>query len=216
MGLSDEGQRHQVVFDCNVYLDVARVLGEPFTWEKFLAMSARLNAVPLPHPIDGAFDSLRAIAVTMPGCFPGQGALEVWTSSHIDRMVRGKAVQSADRDPVSGECGLGWSKKSGQALVDDLIHGLADECGGTLGRTDTDGKPPLDHEDGLIYGACQTLTGIDGLARVYCVTRDREFLQFYSKGRLRKHSRVMSPATFVAYLRHASATASIRRFPRPS
>jgi hypothetical protein len=138
----DQEQRHVAVFDCNVYLDTARILREPFTWEKFDAVSAKLQAIAVPHPSDRTFDSLRAVATTVSGSFPASGKLEVWTSSHIDMIVRSKAVQSSAHDPLADGRGLGWSKESGQALVDDLIHKLADESGGTLGRLIPDGNPP--------------------------------------------------------------------------
>ncbi|XVV11070.1 hypothetical protein ACQP2X_40470 [Actinoplanes sp. CA-131856] len=174
----DESPRHIVVFDCNVYLDTAALLGPPFTWEKFDAAVARLSRVPVPHPSDAAADSLRAIAATTSGHFAGDESLEAWTSSHIDIIVRGKAEQRTEPDPLTGYRGLGWSRADAQTLVDELIYGVTDwSGGGSLGRCFPDGNPPLDHEDGMVYGACRQLAGEDPLAHVYCVTRDRGFLK---------------------------------------
>lgn len=101
-----------MVFDCNVYLDVASLIGSPFTWDKFDAAAARLARVPVPHPRDATFDSLRALAACTSGRFAGDEALEVWTSSHIDRIVRGKAAQSSTANPDTGYRGLGWDAQA--------------------------------------------------------------------------------------------------------
>lgn len=93
--------RHCVLFDCNVYLDVASLLGAPFEWAKFHQRSAQLHDAPLPHPSDQANDSLRALAVCLSGRFAGEETLEVWTSSHIEAIVRGKAQQPTLVDPVT-------------------------------------------------------------------------------------------------------------------
>jgi hypothetical protein len=83
-------------------------------------------------------------------------------------------------DPRTGLRGLGWSQDCAQALVDDLIFGVAHRSsGGTLGGHYPDGNPPLDHEDGMVYGACRWLAAEDPLAHVYCVTNDKGFLAAY-------------------------------------
>jgi hypothetical protein len=208
----DEIQRHLVVFDCNVYLDAASLLGEPFSWGDFEAAVARLARVPVPHPQNGANDSLRALAACTSGRFAGDEALEVWTSTHIDTIVRGKARQSAAPHPETGYRGLGWSKDAAQALVDDLVYGLVDRSGGgSVGDLFPDGNPPLDHEDGMVFGACRYLAGDDPLAHVYCVTRDRGFIEAFAAGALSRHSHVMPPAKFVALLRRARFQYSVRR-----
>jgi hypothetical protein len=130
----EEAQRHVVVFDCNVYLDVACLLGEPFSWEKFDTAAARAVKTPVPHPLDSSVDSVRAIAACTSGLFAGDETVEVWTNAHIDKIVRGKAVQSPIADQDTGYRGLGWSAAGGSALVTDLILGIAQRSnGGTLG-----------------------------------------------------------------------------------
>ena len=207
------------MFDCNIYLDAADLLDQPFSWQKFDSAAARLSKVALPHPRDGANDSLRALAACTSGRFAGDEALEVWTSAHIDKIVRGKAQQPNTDDPSVQHRGLGWSRADADALVRDLIYGLVERSGGgTVGELASDGRPlvpdgnpPLDHEDGMVFGACRHLAGDDPLACVYCVTRDRGFLEAYRAGRLRQHSKVMTPATFVALARAARTQYSVRR-----
>lgn len=207
-----EPQRHVVVFDCNVYLDVANLLGPPFTWEKFATEAARTAKLALPHRDNRAYDSLRAIAACTSGRFAGNETLEVWTNAHIDKIVRGKAKQSTDPDPETGYRGLGWDSDDAHSLVTDLIHELLSmSSGGTLGDGHyPDGNPPLDYEDGMVYGACRSITAEDPLVQAYCVTGDHGFVKAQHDGRLDGHSRVLSPWKFVALVRTARTQYSIR------
>jgi hypothetical protein len=208
----DEPRRHIVVFDCNIYLDVANLFGAPFSWDRFNTAAARAVKDPVPHPRDRAIDSLRAIAVCGSGRFAGPETVEVWTNSHIDTIVRSKARQPTTPD-AAGYRGLGWSEADAQSLVDNLVSGIAGRSnGGTLGDYPyPDGNPPLDYEDGMVYGACRKLAGDDPLALVYCVTRDKGFLEARRANKLAAHSRVLTPSAFVALVRQARTQYSIRR-----
>jgi len=198
------------VFDCNVYLDVANLTGR-FGWDTFSAEVARLAQVPVPHPTDRAYDALRAVAACTSGRLVGDEILEVWTSDHIDSMVHRKAVTPATPDEF-GHVGLGWSTEDADELVDELIGGLcAASNGGTVGGHYPDGNPPLDHEDGMVYGACRWLASDDPLCRVYCVTRDRGFLKAYRDNRLDPHTVVLTPSNFVAFARKARRMASLQQ-----
>jgi hypothetical protein len=212
VGIGDDLQRHVVVFDCNIYLDAAHLLGAPFTWKKFDALTSELAKEPVPHPSGGAYDAVRALAACTSGVFAGDEILEVWSSAHIDKIVEGKAAQSTDPHPVTGYCGLGWSREDARALVGDLVHGLVDRSyGDVVDGQFPDGNPPLDHEDGMVYGTCRVLAGEDPLARVYCVTRDRGFLGAARRKELSGHTTVLAPATFVQLVRRARAHYSMRR-----
>lgn len=209
-------QRHVVVFDVNVYLDVANLLEAPFSWTKFDAVAATSVSDLVPHPTDGRVDSLRAIAVCLSGRFAGPETLEVHSSDHIVRIAWLKATQSATSTD-SDTRGLGWSERDAHSLVEDLIDHVVDQTFGTrVSNLIPDGNPPLDHEDGMVFGACRHLAGLDPLAHVYCITRDRDFRQSFLDKRLTSHSRVLNPAEFVALTRHARARlASPRLPPRP-
>lgn len=212
MAHGEEQQRHAVVFDVNVYLDVAYLLGPPFTWDNFDAAAATVAKAAVPHPAIPAYDSLRAIAVCTSGRFAGLETLEAWTNTHIDKTVLAKAQQPVTRDPNTGYKGLGWTSQHAHGLVTDLIGGLiARSSGGTLGATYPDGNPPLDHEDGMVYGACKQLAGDDPLCKVYCVTRDTGFLKEYHEGRLSTHSRVLNPMQFVGLVRAGRAQYGMSR-----
>jgi hypothetical protein len=165
---------HAVVFDVNVYLDAAELLGPPFTWEKFATAAAKYRASPLKCQ-DRRIDSLRAIAVATSGKFTAHVPLQVWTSDHIDNLVALKAGQ-----PKDGGCpedfGLGWSPDDAAALVDDLVWDLVyDKSGGGACRNIEIpyGSPPLSHEDGIVYRTAEQCG--DQHAIKYCVTNDRPF-----------------------------------------
>jgi hypothetical protein len=203
-------QRHVAIFDCNVYLDVAETLGQPYTLAAFNKRAAQVGRDAVPHG-DSKNDSLRALAVCTSGRFAGAETLEVWTSDHIDRMVRNKATHPTSRDPATGFRGLGWSQSNADALVSDLVYGVVRASGGgTIGHAFPDGSPPLDHEDGLVYGACREVMRADALCRTYCVTNDRPFLADYRAGRLPGHTIVLAPAQFLALVRSARAGVGAR------
>ncbi|MBS1673883.1 MAG: hypothetical protein JSS74_07955 [Actinobacteria bacterium] len=203
-------QRHVVIFDCNVYLDIAETLGEPYTLQAFNQRAAQIGRDPLPHS-NSRNDSLRAVAVCTSGRFAGAETLEVWTSDHIDRMVRNKATHPTTEDAVTGFKGLGWSQANAEALVNDLVYGIVSASGGgTIGQNFPDGNPPLDHEDGLVYGACREIMRSDALCRIYCVTNDHGFLTDYRQGKLPNHAAVLAPAQFVALVRAARAGVGAR------
>lgn len=197
-------QRHIVVFDCNIYLDAALLVGPPFTWEKFDALVAKLTDKNIAKA--AGHDSARAIAVCQSGRFAADEVLEVWTSAQIDKIVRGKARQSVTPDERTGYRGLGWTNENANKLVTDLIGSLTESSnGGSLGGNIPDGNPPLDHEDGMVYGACRELSSSDPLCLVYCVTRDKGFIKAYENGELGDHSRVLTPSKFVGLVRAARA-----------
>lgn len=215
--MADARQRHVVVFDVNIYLDVASLVQPPFTWEQFNQIAASLAGAPVPHPVDRAFDSLRAIAACTSGRFAGPEPLEVWTNDHIDKLVRSKASQSITPDPLTGYRGLGWPDNDAESLGESLLKDLVETSGGgALGGHYPDSNPPLDHEDGMVYGACRSLSSDDLLSHVYCVTRDRGFLDAAKRGDLSNHTRVMTPSTFVALTRSARAAYSIKQMRPPA
>lgn len=206
-----DGHRHLVVFDVNVYLDAAFLTGAPFSWESFDAIAASIAQVPVPHS-DGDYDSLRAIATCQSGTFAGLETVEVFTNDHIEDMVHAKAQHPVVPAPGSDLKGLGWSRSDADALLEEFVWEVGNRSSGGCVPTDVpDGNPPLDHEDGMVYGACKYLAGEDPLATVYCVTRDRPFLEAARLGKLSGHTKVLHPSKFVGLVRAARASLGVKR-----
>ena len=188
-----------VVFDVNVILDVADLLGEPFTWAKFDAKVAAVQHYPVPAIQDERIDCLRAISYCRSGqVIPGE-PLEVWTSKHIDDLIVHKATQ-----PTNGATpelrGLGWSRANAIDLVQQLVWDLVE---GTYGYTvgellGHEWHPPLSHEDGYVYQSAFK-AGDDELSPRYCVTRDGGF----RSANLPPRVDVRHPDEFIINLRRA-------------
>lgn len=206
------GGRHLVVFDVNVYLDVASLVGSPFSWEAFDALAASAGSATVPHPDNQAYDSLRAIAACLSGTFAGTETVEVCTNDHIENMVHAKAQHPIQPAPGSDHRGLGWTRADAGSLLKRLVWDTVDRSNGQCVPSYTpDGHPPLDHEDGMVYGACKYIAGDDPLATVYCVTHDGGFLTAAKEGRLSGHTKVLPPWKFVALVRAARASVGLRR-----
>ena len=167
---------------------------------------------PVPHPNDGAYDSLRAVATCLSGTFAGSATVQVFTNDHIEDMIHSKAQHPLNPPPGTDIKGLGWSYEDATALLEDFVWEIGNRSsGGCIPSNMPDGNPPLDHEDGMVYGACKYLAGDDPLATVYCVTRDGPFREAARAGKLSGHAKVVHPATFVGLVRSARARLAVRR-----
>lgn len=200
---------HTVVFDVNVYLDVAALVGPPFTWEKFQDLSVQHGRCALPNHPDRRVDSLRAISVCLNGRFAGPEPLEVWTSEHINSLVELKATQPVD-GPTPEEQGLGWSAADARDLLIDLVEDLVYDKteGGAVQLIGIEGRPPLSHEDACVFttavGAAQeTLPP----SIKYCVTRDEQFRKAHG---LNPNVTVLFPDEFVAMVRRSRTALAMR------
>lgn len=174
---SEYADLHTVVFDVNVYLDVARLVGAPFSWEKFELAAAQFTGSPVPNVRDRRADSLRAISFCLEGRFAGKDRIQVWTSHHIDELVRLKACQPTD-GPTPEESGLGWSEDDAYGLLEDLVHDVVFDKteGGLATYVGVDGHPPLSHEDACVFTTAQAAAVDEAPPSIkYCVTRDRRF-----------------------------------------
>lgn len=203
---------HTVVFDVNVYLDVASLVGPPFTWEKLQGVAVSHRTASLPHLPDRRVDSLRAIAVSQGGRFAGPEPLQVWTSDHIDDLVVRKASQPRG-GPTPETRGLGWSHEHAQDLLIDLVDELVYEKtdGGRVTIVGVDGNPPLGHEDACVFTtALGAATDAAPPSIKYCVTCDGPFRK--AQG-LNPNVTVLYPHEYVDMVRksrQALALASMR------
>jgi hypothetical protein len=204
----EDSDCHAVVYDVNVYLDVAELLGSPFSWSKFNDAAALHQSTPLRGP-DRRVDSLRALALATTGRFAGPQPLQVWTSDHIDGLVATKACQPLIAEHPDDR-GLGWTRAQAEDLVEDLVWDLVFGMsgGGSLDVTTSYGSPPLSHEDGLVYRTAERC-GLEKTIR-YCVTNDKQFRQAELPGSID----VLYPHEWILLVRRSRFAASAPR-PKP-
>lgn len=189
-----------IVFDANVFLDAARAVGEPFSWAGLQAVVAGEQAAPFPHP-DRLVNTCRALALGASGRMTPKVCAQVWTSDHIDGLVRHKAHQPDDPSLEPTRRGLGWSWENADDLVTDLVWHVVSGSGG-----DTSGyvyvprdSPPLEHEDGLVYATASDAFDGDSTCDRVVVTSDRDFYN-YACGKT-SYPRAMTPSQYVELVR---------------
>lgn len=196
-------ERVIVVFDVNVYLDAARMVGEPFQWPNLSDKIAEHYNDPANTKADHRMDALRCIALASSGRLAGNVMLEVWTSDHIDALVRFKAMQPDDEDLDDEDRGLGWSEDNAEALLDDLVWKVInDSSGDSKGNVwQPRATPPLSHEDGLVYATARDADTDDVECRRIVVTSDKGFLKHC--GGHKAYPRALSTSQFVQLVRNA-------------
>jgi len=206
VGRTPEDEVYVVVFDVNVYLDVAEVVSQPFDWADFHHLAASVASEPLPHPTNGRLDSLRALAASRSGVLAGDIPLEIWTSDHIDRLVLSKA-----QSKVRASNGDLWTRENAEDLHDMLVNDLVYDLshGGSVGRIDhAEGSPPLDHEDGCVFRTAM-LAGDVQWAQRFCVTNDQQFR--LSSPQLHPSVEVLYPYEYLTMLRAARRADALRK-----
>lgn len=203
-----------VVFDVNIYLDAARLTEAPFSMSTLSDILAREKGIGPPHP-DQQVDSARALVIARSGILARPQRLEVWTSDHINALVRLKARQPNDDALLPEDRGLGWTEEQAQDLLDDLVWPVVqDSAGDTVGDLrHPEHSPPLDHEDGMVMATSKAAADGDIVCDRILVTRDRRFVD---KCKDVRYPRVMHPAQFVAFTQAArSRVAATAMRPKP-
>lgn len=199
-----------IVFDANVFLDAARALGEPFSWNGVQDLVAREQSSRFPHR-ERVVNSVRALALGASGRMTPSVCAQVWTSDHIDGLVRHKASQPDDPTLDERQRGLGWSWTNADALVTDLIWHVVHASGGdTLGRVLIPrDAPPLEHEDGLVYATARDAFDGDTTCDRLVVTSDQAFYEHASQSTA--YPRAVTPAQYVELVRYMRRREAVRQ-----
>ncbi len=158
------------VFDMNIYLNVARLVGEPYSRNK---LHNRL-ITPIVNPnerLKQIIDSAKLVAVVNSGVFAGNQPLEVWTS---DWIVKG-SINVANRSV--GANGLGWNLPNAQALGTELIFGtVVSPSRGSQLPTDKKVKfDDLSPDDSQVLNTALQARALNPGSDVICVTNDGPF-----------------------------------------
>lgn len=143
----------RVVFDVNVYIDVARQCGPSFTWETL--PSSSFDDVETDHQRGAQY----ALRIAREGRYIGPIALELWTSTHITDMVVTKLISELNWDDSDAE-------RYGQEMLDQCYRTRGAELTVGIARQ----SPPLDHEDGLVFA-----TAVASQAQ-FLVSNDADFV----------------------------------------
>ncbi|WP_350280484.1 hypothetical protein [Kribbella sp. HUAS MG21] len=210
MPTSPAHDSHVVVFDVNVFLDVASLLGPRFEATALSSASAVHIGSACPHPTDSRIDSLRALTVCTSGRFVGPQPLQVWTSSHIDHLIVHKLTQPID-GPTPELAGFGWTEAEADEFLDRLVYGLVFDMskGGTVGDVPIpSGSPPLSHEDGCVFRtAAEAGDPTESRLLKYCVTNDRQFRK--AEPNLSSEVLILYPSEWVQLVRKARIVAAM-------
>lgn len=184
-----------MVFDCNVYLDIARLLGPPFTWERFVER-AELGAVP-GYRSDG-LDSAIALGYTRSGTFVTGQPLTVWSSHYIEQAV----TVMAQASKTSEYPGLELTEAESDSLFHEVIDHLVPAK--QVVDVDTpDGPGALSRDDGLVFATA--VNAGHHLNHKYLITKDKGFRELGDPtGRVT----VLYPHQFIGLLRDSRRLAA--------
>ncbi len=189
-----------VVFDVNIYVDLAELITQPFEWDKLEAAAAGHWGDLLPHNDDARYDSLRAVLMSTTGEVGTGEGLEVWTSDPIDNLVIKKVHEKA-----IDIAGAAWTHANAIDFHDELVNTLVFDMtrGGSVGRVlQPLNNPPLDFEDGRVMRTAVSAGDMPESPR-YCITRDQQFREACREGQLEPSVQVLYPHEWIIALRRA-------------
>lgn len=187
-----------VVFDVNIYLDIASLVGCPFSWERAVQIVSQNYSTQVPHP-DKRIDSLRSVALTSSGTLIPTRPVQVWTSDHIDDLLVYKLTQDKIDGALPEDTGFGWTGAEAEKVVRDLLYRTVESSNGqSIGELRIPrSTPPLSHEDGLVCATGRNAYGGNELCDRFVVTRDRHFVESCETG----YPLALHPSHFVQMVR---------------
>ncbi|MGB3762725.1 MAG: hypothetical protein WA966_05825 [Ornithinimicrobium sp.] len=210
--MSNEHAEHVVVFDVNVWLDIARIFGpHGFSWDAMTEFVVGHAREPVPSRTVAGLDSALAISLCRDGKFPGGAPLEVWTSPHLDDTLLHKLTQPLQASRPE-DAGLGWASPDALSFLsngsDELVWAMTE--GTTTGEIErAEQTPPLDHEDGKVY--LSALRAGDEPVVRYLVTNDRGFREANLRGSVAR----LFPYEWVQLVRRSQQRVALRKLRPP-
>ncbi len=163
---------HHVLFDCNVFIMLFNHFGPNLHWPDVVGLAAEPEVKgSLPSNIR---DIITCMSFVKSGRRPDGSRVRVWGSGHVQDTVVYKMRHSGDN--VWAERDRGAS----QLIMDSFYDFFGQELfAGVVGTSEhgAERNPPLDHEDGMVYGACRTIAGQNPVDVVWLITFDRSFIR---------------------------------------
>lgn len=183
-----------VVFDLNIYLDIARLLDQPYAEAKL--HSAILDHRPNTERSNRQMEAGKAVAMCSTGNLSGAQRLQVWSSSWIERGVENVAKRSVV------EKGLGWSAQNAAALRTDLITTTAvgRSNGSSLQTVRGISYNGLSPDDSAVFHTASQALAL--CSRSFCVTSDQDFRDKAPRSGVQ----MLSPGQLVDLIRQARAS----------
>jgi hypothetical protein len=183
-----------VVFDMNIYLDVARLVKELFSRETLQTklMIHRYNSDSSPESL---ISSAQVVAICASGVFAGTQKLQVWTNSWIENGV----VKVAKRP--RNESGLGWSAINAESLRMDLIHDtvITPSGGHSVPADKTANYDGLSWDDSQVLHTAHHVLKLSPYSTSICLTNDKKFRNTDSCGSVT----MLVPDEFLYLIREA-------------
>lgn len=183
-----------VVFDMNIYIDVARLVKEPFSRQtmQIKVMGHKHNPDSNPNPL---ISSAQVVGICASGVFAGSQKLQVWTNSWIENGV----VRVAKRP--RNERGLGWSEGNAELLRTDLIHDtvVTPSGGRSVPADKTANYAGLSWDDSQVLHTALHVLRLSPDSTSICLTNDKEFRNTDSCGPVT----MLTPEEFLLLIRTA-------------
>lgn len=148
-----------VVFDINVYLRIAEVLGKDRCTLERLVGEAKNTPLGLSNPTRHQAATI-TVAWSLGRRFVNGSDMRVFASTWIESGVRHLAGSS----PWGPDKGLGWTLEQADRIVTKFLIPLQRHTGGgTVGDVEPLGRPPLSRDDGQVLAAAgQTFPCVHG------------------------------------------------------
>lgn len=217
-------ERHIVVADCNIFLNVVNHLRRPMSRDLEEEIGALRREIVVERQKASSdqnrlfVESAQLLVMAARRSAPDGLSVELHCSDHIQDVTHRKithpttALQPEDR-------GLGLSQVIADSITDEFIPALVATTAGALWRAGThtsDKNPPLDHEDGMVYGLCRHLSGLDAFSTVWCITFDRGFREQAANFERAKFIIVVEPREFIRHVNNGARRRMLRATVRES
>ena len=147
-------------------------------------------------------EAARAVLLAGKGSTPFLEPIYIYSSDHIIGTIERKARQSRHANR-SEDQGLGLGKAVVTEILDNFLIFLTRETGGRVvafSEQTADKTPPLDFEDGMVFGLCNRLRGEDARNLVWCLTFDKRFVEDAKTFGDSSNIRVCPPKHFVSFI----------------
>lgn len=160
----------------------------------------------------------RAVLLAGKGGTPFHEPIYIYSSDHIIGTIERKARQPRRANRPEDQ-GLGLGEAVVAEILDDFLIFLTNETGGrvvTFSEQTADKTPPLDFEDGMVFGLCNRLRGEDARNFIWCLTFDKRFIEDAKTFGDSSNIRVCPPEHFVSFIKSQTTQIIQKIIPRSS